>query len=128
MKSVLTASVNELLKPWPITATNVISARPIMTAAAVDAVRAGFLHRVLAGQAAGGAAEPGSGRSQHVRQRPDDPCRDHRHADEHQEHADDEHDHPRLDLHAAREDAVGEERDRRRADDRRHRHRIPGEP
>ena len=41
-KSSSTASMNEVLKPWPMTATNVISASPIMTAAAVDAVRAGF--------------------------------------------------------------------------------------
>ena len=128
MKSVLTASVNELLKPWPITATNVISARPIMTAAAVDAVRAGVPDRVLAGQLAGRAAEAGSRRSQHVRQRPDDPGRDHRDADEHQQHADDEQDHPGLDLHPACEDAVGEERDRRSADDRGRRHRVAGEP
>ena len=33
---------NEALKPWPITATNVISARPIMTAAAVEAVLEGL--------------------------------------------------------------------------------------
>ena len=34
--------MNELRTPWPRTATNVISASPIITAAAVEAVRAGF--------------------------------------------------------------------------------------
>ena len=35
-------STNEDLKPWPSTATNVISARPIISAAAVEAVRDGL--------------------------------------------------------------------------------------
>src|ERR671937_197421 len=42
MKSLLTAFSNEARKPWPKIATNVTSARPIIKADAVDAVRAGF--------------------------------------------------------------------------------------
>ncbi len=40
--SSLTAEPNELLTPWPSTATNVISERPIMSAPAVEAVRDGL--------------------------------------------------------------------------------------
>ena len=42
MKSSLTEPVNEVRRPWPITATKVIRASPIITAAAVEAVRFGF--------------------------------------------------------------------------------------
>ena len=86
----LTASVNELLKPWPITATNVISARPIITAAAVDAVRAGFLTAFSrasfpASRRSGLPALPATKASGRTIA-----CRDHRDADEHQKHARDE--------------------------------------
>src|SRR3954469_270205 len=42
MKSLLTASSNDERSPWPKSATKVTSARPIIRADAVDAVRAGF--------------------------------------------------------------------------------------
>ncbi len=56
MNSLSTASSNELRSPWPRTATNVISAIPIISAAAVEAVREGF--RVALSRARSPATPP----------------------------------------------------------------------
>ena len=63
-------------------ATNVISARPIISADAVDAVRLGLRIGVLAGERAGGAAEPRAGPAEHGSERTDRTLRIQRDADE----------------------------------------------
>ena len=77
------------------TATNVTSARPIISAAAVAAVRPGF--RVAFSRASRPAAPPmrAAGGADEVRERPHEPRREHRDADEEPEHAGDDPDDPR---------------------------------
>ena len=76
----------ELSRPDASTATKVTSASPIINAAAVAAVLDWVSSGVGGGQPAHGATEPASGHPDDEDQRRDEATRDHRDADEEQQH------------------------------------------
>ena len=96
---------------------NVTSAIPIISAAAVAAVRPGVALRVPLGELAGASAHAPRGDADDPDERPDEPRREHRDADEQREHAD-----PEQGEAVADGDVVGErsvaEREHGERDDR----------
>ena len=86
--SCLRSAVSSLAsKPLPKTATNETSVSPIISAAAVEAVRPGLRIAFSLREPARRAAEPRGGEADDVGERPDEPRRDRGEADEEPEGA-----------------------------------------
>ena len=83
----MTAPSNEARSPWASTATVVTSASPIISAAAVDAVRPGLRIAFEPRKRARDAADARRRPAEHRGERPHQARRHHRDADEQPEHA-----------------------------------------
>ena len=90
------------------------SARPIISAEAVEAVRAGFRVALSRARIPGAPPIARAGRAEHGGERADDPRRVHRDAEEEQQHADAEQQQARPGRDAAAERAERDEHDRER--------------